>query len=448
MSGRVLVVDDLEPNRRLLEALLARDYCEVIFASTGLAALRAVSDAPPDLILLDWRLPDIDGLEVCRRLKAARESRDIPVVMVTAFNEREARLEALKAGADDFLSKPINALQLSARVRSLLRWKHSLDQMRRRHALGRSGPALDGVEVAQTGAAVALVDDPDSVAHATVSALANRHSLQVLTFPQVLDGVGDGCDVAIVHLGARSMDPLLAVARLQSRESSQRVQILCLAPPDHQDRAARALELGAHDIVVVPSDGDELLLRVTALVRRKRSMDLMQALLEESLEQAVTDPLTGLYNRRFLMGHLGPLLKRAEHGGAPVAVILFDLDYFKRINDQHGHDAGDAVLREFAARVAAQIRPTDFACRLGGEEFVVLLPGATLDYAILAAERLRLAIAGEPFLVRAGERVVVTTSAGVAAAETAPCGPERLLKIADQRLYAAKTAGRNRVAAA
>lgn len=445
MSGRVLVVDDLEPNRRLLDALLARDYCEVSFAASGREALQCAQDLSPELVLLDWRLPDIDGLEVCRRLKADPLTSDIPVVLVTAFSDREARLQALQAGADDFLTKPINALQLSARVRALVHLKRSMDEMRRRHAVGRR-PALVEQDL---GADLVLLSDPADIAATAAAALGPRHRVRVLSAHDFSEGAGDHCDVALIHLAAAEVDALRLVARLQARESTRMLQILCLSPADRPERAARALDLGAHDIVLCPADSDELRLRVATLARRKRALEAMQALIEESLEQAVTDPLTGLYNRRFLIGQLDSLLKRALHGGPPVGLVLFDIDHFKQINDQFGHDAGDAVLRELAARVAAQVRPTDFACRFGGEEFVVVLPGATLDFATVAAERLRLAMLGEPFRVNGGDRsLVVTISAGVAASEGEVQDGDQLLKMADQRLYGAKAAGRNRVAAA
>jgi two-component system, cell cycle response regulator len=174
-------------------------------------------------------------------------------------------------------------------------------------------------------------------------------------------------------------------------------------------------------------------------------MDALRARLDRSLELAITDQLTGLYNRRFINAQLGPLVQRAQCGGDPVSVMIVDLDHFKRINDAHGHDVGDAILREFAVRLASNVRPSDFACRFGGEEFVVIMPRTTGDVACLAAERLRRQICAAPFQAsRLAGPLDVTISIGVATAE-ADDDFDTLLKRADEGLYEAKRAGRNRV---
>jgi two-component system cell cycle response regulator len=181
-------------------------------------------------------------------------------------------------------------------------------------------------------------------------------------------------------------------------------------------------------------------------MRRKRYMDALRYRLDHSLELAITDQLTGLYNRRFVDAQLVPLVQRAQCGGDPVSVTIVDIDHFKRINDTHGHDVGDAVLQEFSVRLASNVRPSDFACRLGGEEFLVIMPRTTGDVACLAAERLRRHICAAPFRAPGlSEPLDVTVSAGVACTEGADDSAEALIKRADEALYEAKRAGRNRV---
>jgi two-component system cell cycle response regulator len=180
-------------------------------------------------------------------------------------------------------------------------------------------------------------------------------------------------------------------------------------------------------------------------MRRKRYMDALRTRLDQSLELAVTDPLTGLYNRRFLVAQLGPLVQRAQCGGGPLSVMAIDLDHFKKVNDTFGHNVGDEVLKEFAMRLASNVRPSDFACRIGGEEFVVIMPATTGDVGCLAAERLRRHICGAPFHVSAPiERLDVSVSIGVAECQAGD-DADSLLKRADDGLYEAKRAGRNRV---
>lgn len=445
MSGRVLVVDDVPSNCRLLEAILQREFCEVSVAATGQEGLRAVRQDPPELVLLDWRLPDIDGLEVCRLLKQDPATRDVPIILVTAFGDREARLLGLSAGADDFLSKPVDAVQLSARVRNMIRWKRTLDVLRKRfQSMGGSAgaePAVHG-----RGGEVLVLQGGSSGA---VGALSAAHRVRVLPLEGMYAAAQEGADVAVISLADQPQEALRLVARLQSREQTRRLQLLCLVPEDAPELAAQAVQLGVQDLAPGRADAEEICTRVAALLKRKRSVEAMQSLIDTSLELAVTDPLTGLYNRRYLLTQLRSLLRRTELGGPPVSLLFLDLDHFKQVNDQHGHDAGDAVLREFAARVLAHVRPTDFVCRLGGEEFLAVLSGASRDYALLAADRLRRSIEAEPFMVDRGQkRLAVTASIGVACSETGLETPEALIKRADTALFEAKAAGRNRAAAA
>lgn len=450
MSGRVLVVDDVAANRRLFEALLARDYLEVTMAASAEEALEAARRDPPDLVLLDVRLPGQDGFTVCKALKSDPQTRHIPVVLVTALGDRESRLKGFTCGADDFITKPVDGLQLAARARSLVRLKRAMDELRRREADGRRIGLFDTGQVMEEGPARVLVlNDPPGPAARLADALAAAHHVRLGDLEALGRETSASLDLCVAPLAAKAHDPLWAVARLQAREDSRDIQVLAYAECDQGELAVRALDLGAHDILPAPLDPEELLARTRVLVRRKRMMEAWRAALEEGLELAVTDPLTGLHNRRYLLAHLKPLVKRAELGGGPVALLLFDLDHFKRINDQYGHDAGDDVLREFSARIAAHIRPTDIACRLGGEEFVVVMPGARGDYARLAADRLRLIISAEPFKVRALQSPLrVTVSIGVASTDGDCFDADVLLKRADEGLYKAKAQGRDRVAEA
>jgi two-component system cell cycle response regulator len=197
-----------------------------------------------------------------------------------------------------------------------------------------------------------------------------------------------------------------------------------------------------------PVDPNELLARVRTQIKRKRYTDLLSTRREETVEMAILDPLTALHNRRYMTTHLKALFEESSQRGKPLSVLVLDIDYFKAVNDSYGHDAGDSVLREFAARVRRNIRGIDLTCRLGGEEFVVVVPDTDLAKAYLVGERLRQCIAAAPFY--AGERIGkldVTASVGVAALEFADDTPELILKRADQVLYCAKRDGRNRVVA-
>jgi two-component system, cell cycle response regulator len=167
-----------------------------------------------------------------------------------------------------------------------------------------------------------------------------------------------------------------------------------------------------------------------------------------SIEAAITDGLTGLHNRRYMESHLGKLVDQAASRGKPLALLVLDIDFFKSINDTHGHDCGDDVLRDFAVRVRKSIRGIDLACRLGGEEFVVVMPETDMAVAATVAERLRRKIAAEPFAIEDGRKMIdVTISIGIATLESSRDNAVQLLKRADQALYRAKRDGRNRVVA-
>jgi two-component system cell cycle response regulator len=169
---------------------------------------------------------------------------------------------------------------------------------------------------------------------------------------------------------------------------------------------------------------------------------------QQSIEMAITDPLTGLYNRRYMESHLATQIEQAAARGKPLTVLVIDIDYFKAINDSHGHDAGDDVLREFATRIRKSIRGIDLACRYGGEEFVVVMPETDMAVGTIVAERLRRRIASEPFSIQqGGGSIEVTISIGIATLDTADDNATSVLKRADQALYRAKRDGRNRVVA-
>lgn len=448
MSARILAVDDVPANLRLLEAKLGAEYYEVITASRGEEALLKAWREQPDVILLDVMMPGMDGFETCRRLKADPETRHIPVVMITALDQREDRLRGLAEGAEDFLSKPFDDVQLLARVKSLARLKVVIDELRSREASGKRMGVIDtdAAGVNGQGGRILVVDDSPRQAEKIRRALEADHTVMMMGDASESSG---GLDLFVVSVVAESFDGLKLIARLHSGDAAKHLPILAVVDPDDASRTVRALELGAHDIVHRPIDPDELAARARSLVKRKRYLDALRQSLDQSLELAVTDQMTGLFNRRYLAGQLEPLVQRAARGGESVALLVADIDLFKRINDGFGHDVGDEVIKEFAARLATNFRPMDIACRYGGEEFVVVMPGTRGDYACLVAERLRRHVAGSPFPIRGGaERIDVTVSIGVAVTEQGADTAERLLKRADEALYKAKQTGRNRVMAA
>jgi len=451
VSARILVVDDVEANVRLLEAKLAAEYYEVISAGDGPSALAKAASEKPDIILLDVMMPGMDGFQVCRKLKDDPATRHIPVVLVTALDGRSDRVAGLEAGADEFLTKPIDDVMLFARVRSLTRLKAVIDELREREASGRRMGLIGGAAARMGGAGgrILVVDDQERQAKRLTGELAIEHRPVMETDPEkALLSARGPVDLVIVNAGAKAFDGLRFAAQLRSDEATRGVPVLAIVDFDDRPRLVKALEIGVNDILAKPVDPQELAARAKTQIRRKRYTDYLRHNLDQSLELAVTDQLTGLHNRRYMTGQLEALMARAARGGEPVALLVIDIDHFKKINDSFGHDVGDEVLREFAVRLASNVRAVDLPIRFGGEEFVVVMPGTQLAAARRIAERIRLHVAGSPFQVLHGrQQLDVTISIGVAVSLPGEDRPYTLLKRADEAVYEAKSTGRNRVIA-
>jgi two-component system cell cycle response regulator len=446
MTARVLVVDDIVANLRLLEAKLLNEYYEVSVAASGQEALAMVQRSLPDVVLLDVMMPGMDGYEVCRRLKAQPATAHIPVVMVTAPTDQAERVRGLEAGADDFLSKPVDDATLFARLRALLRMKQVLDAWRLRaetaRDLGFEPPPGPSASVAGARALLVLADPteaemlgdmlrPDGIEVSACSNPATAWDSILKTLP----------DVVLISLAPDGGDALRLASRLRAETLTRDVPVVLVADPAQKGLVLRGFDLGANDHVLRPVDSNELRARVRNQIRRKRYQERLRAELDRSLEMAVTDPLTGLRNRRYVRRHLDAVLR-----GTGAAVLLLDVDHFKLVNDTHGHAAGDIVLREVAERVRGHLRAADVVARYGGEEFMVVMSGASTEDACLVAERLRSAIASAP-VEADGHALSVTASVGVASGEPGT-GCDDVVGAADAALYRAKNSGRNRVQAA
>jgi two-component system cell cycle response regulator len=454
MTARILVVDDIPANVKLLEARLLAEYFDVLTADDGYKALAICDSTHVDLILLDIMMPGIDGFEVCERLKGNPRTAHIPVVMVTALDQPSDRVRGLKAGADDFLTKPVNDLQLISRVKSLVRLKTLSDELRiRADTASNIGleDMLKGADGREETAQVLLVDGRASSQERIIKALKPVAGVIAMSDPQaaLFEAAESPVDMVIVNANFDEYDPLRLCSQLRSLERTRFLPLLLVTEMGADDLIVRALDLGVNDYIVRPIDPNELVARVLTQIKRKRYNDRLRMSMRQTIELAVTDGLTGLSNRRYLDNHLKVLFNRAAARSKPLSVCITDIDRFKSVNDAYGHDAGDEVLKEFAARVRSTVRGADLACRYGGEEFVVVMPDTDAMSAGAIAERLRSIIESQPFhLKTAGIMLNITASLGLACSTQGAETPEQLLKQADRALYEAKNGGRNRVVAA
>lgn len=452
MSARVLVVDDLPQNVRLLEAKLASEYFDVITASSGAEALELIHSESPDIVLLDVMMPEMDGYEVCERIRADQTVAHLPVIMVSALSDISDRVRGLEAGADDFLSKPVNDVALFARVRSLVRVKMMMDELRLREQTGNSlgvmGPDTDGDDIETDGAEVLLVADPGISTTSIRLMLEREHTVTEENDPENAQrrAMERDFDLIIVSQEISGSDGLRLCSHLRSAERTRQVPILILVQEEAREILIKGLELGINDYLVDPIDSNELRARTRTQIRHKRYQDRLRASYRESVAMAVTDSLTGLYNRRYFDGHLMNLMRQAASGGKPLSLFMLDIDFFKKVNDTYGHSAGDEVLREFAARLGHNLRGIDLAARYGGEEFIVAMPDTDLDRAERVAARLLEEISANPFAIASGPgEIPVTASIGVTMTDGASDSIRDVVDRADHALYEAKATGRNRV---
>jgi two-component system cell cycle response regulator len=259
MTGRVLIVDDIPANVKLLEARLSAEYFDVVTAASGAAALEICERAQCDIVLLDAMMPDMDGFEVCRRLKASPSAHHIPVVIVTALDQPSDRLRGLEAGADDFLTKPVSEVALIARVRSLSRLKRMTDELRIRAStsrdIGMAKAERDAITDSGRGGRILVVDDRPVSSERICGALAAEHSVANETDAnQALFHAAEcNYDLLVISLELAHYDALRLCSQVRSLERTRNMPILAITGVENDARLLRGLEIGVNDFLIQPS---------------------------------------------------------------------------------------------------------------------------------------------------------------------------------------------------
>ncbi len=458
MQGTILILDGVSTNRIMLKVQLSAAYYHVVQSDSLQGLLTLARRCRPDLIVTAMTLPGGDALAVREMLQQDESLRHVPIIAVTAQNDPAARLAALAGGIDDVLSQPLDDLILQARIRSLIRARSGAEELHLRDgtpgALGFAEPAANFAAPAQ----VALLTRDaatGSVWRARLKGLT-RHRLQSHQMGDIHALMADPApDAIVVDLtGAQAQQGLRLLADLRARSMTSHAALIAVVPAAAPHLAADALDRGAHDLLQSGFCPRELSLRLDSQLRRKASSDRLRASVRDGLRAAVRDPMTGLYNRRYALPHLAAIAGKAAAVGSSFAVMLADLDHFKQINDTYGHQTGDAVLTETARRLKSQLRPIDMIARVGGEEFLIVMPNTDQAAATVMANRLCRQINALPFQCPVtGERIQVTTSIGVVVGAPARSDPNlppdqyasALIGQADRALYGAKGSGRNQV---
>lgn len=458
LQASLLIIDSIATNRVALKVKLAAAWYNVSTACTGEEALTRIADLMPDLILVNNTLPDMHVAEFGARLKALLGQAMPPLLAMT--EQQEAREVLLRCGVEDVLPLPIDDRLLLARIRAVLRSSASEAEWRLRegttHALGFAEPAF-------------MFDRPVPMIHLQAAPasdntswldLSSEPGIAVTPMPlrAAMRDLRETASASVVLLDLPTHEPeaaLSILSDLRANAQTRHKAIFVAVPEGRYDLAAQALDLGADDTTIGQLPASEISLRARRLHTRREINESLRATVRNGVEAAIRDPLTGLYNRRYALPHLDRIAEQSRLSGRSYAVMIADLDHFKRINDMYGHEVGDAVLSECAKRMQQNMRAVDLVARIGGEEFLIVLPATERAAARQAALRLCKRISQSPVTVAARDiSVDVTVSIGLALSDSfgdmpgdklpSYQAPDEMLNRADRALYRAKETGRNR----
>lgn len=460
MPGRILIADDRFASRLMLAALFGGAYYDVLQADRADRALDIAGQEQPGAIVISDNLAGMGSLALCDALHGLPDCAHSLRVVLTDRPDPARAATLIAAGADDVICRTSSDQEILARLRRLFEHRARIADLTMQ---GIATPRPAGL-----AEAAAEFDAPIRVAIFSAAPHAADWAQAIGTGPggtrfarPLLAATGamvpDRADVVVLDGDSLGRDAALRMTATMLRRGQGPVPEVLVAT-DGRDPAlaVQALDLGAGGILPLPFDTAEAQARIALLHRRRQDIVALQDRLRSGLESAVTDPLTGLYNRRYALPRIEQVVRDVRATGRMAAVLMADLDHFKWVNDTHGHPAGDAVLQGVARILSAGVEGHGFAARIGGEEFVIVLPDSTPHAARAIAQRLRAAVAGASLPAPAhAQGLQVTVSIGLANVDARLMQPfigppeeaSRVLARADHALYRAKKAGRNRVMA-
>ncbi|WP_353308551.1 diguanylate cyclase [Shimia sp. NS0008-38b] len=467
MAAHVLIVDSISANRILLKVKLASAFAHVEQAASAGEALDLLHAETPDLLVLGGDLVDMPAIELCGLIKENPAFSHLPILLVHTDGTRADRIEALRAGADDAFEMSVSTDALLARIRSIMRVRNSYEELRLRERAGRIPGLAEAVKGFDSPAQVliAALNAPEGDQWTTHLKQMVPYGLRHQKVAEIMRDMSQftAPDAIVISLQvARPEEALRLLAEVRARAATRQAAVLVVLDEANDTARINALDLGANDVIVEGFDAEEAALRLDSMIARKRMTDRLRKRVEDGLTAAVTDPLTGLFNRRYAIPHLSKMAQRANSQRGDFAVMLADLDHFKGVNDQYGHAAGDIVLSEIARRMRRCLSQADLIARMGGEEFLVVVQTSDAHSAAQVAQRLCDAVGSEPVYIRGRDiQIPVTISIGVAMgsdmleakgiAANSHCATSQdglasaLLDRADKALYGAKAEGRNTV---
>lgn len=439
--GNILIVDDLPDNLRLLRDTLRAEGYKVRSAITGAMALRAAQSPSTELILLDIKLPDIDGYEVCRQLKSDERTAEIPIIFLSALNETFNKVQGLAAGGVDYIAKPFQVEEVLARVETHL-------------TIGRLQQKLQKQNLR-------LLIEIEERQRLEESLFAEKELAQV-----TLQSIGDAVITTDAQGNVRYFNPI--AERLTGWRADEvqgvpfstvflivdQVTRETVENPINKALLEERIVTLANNTILISQDGTEYPIADSAAPIRDRKGQIIGAVmvfhdvtesryLTHKLSwEANHDALTGLINRRRFEQHLVDAIASVKDSNHRHALCYLDLDQFKVVNDTVGHIAGDELLRQITALIQQGVRAHDMLARLGGDEFGILLNQCSLSQATQIAENLKNLVHQFRFIWN-GQTFIIGVSIGVVAIDQTSQNLMELLGAADAACYAAKARGRN-----
>jgi two-component system, cell cycle response regulator len=451
---RILIVDDNPLNIKILKAQLSGEMFEFYTAQSGAECIEKASTLLPDLILLDVMMPELSGYEVTWKLKTAPRTSNIPIILVTALDSPEDKAKGLEVGADEFLTKPVNGIELLTRVRSMLKLKKYYEQLELRtqseeqfiHVSKTPGNVAEPMEIRKI-----LVVEDDAKDIKLLSNYLSNLPYQLIHTQTGWEALAlaktEKIDLVILDVILPGMDGFEVCRSLKENPDTQNIQVMMLTCLGDLENKLIGVETGTDDFLVKPVNQREFIVRVKALLRKKAYIDQIRFHYEQAMNSSVTDGLTGLYNQAYFSSFLDIEVRRSLRFKHSTVVMMMDVDDFKTYNDTHGHLTGDSILKIVGELLRRNLRDIDLVARYGGDEFAAILPYIDIETAARVAERITKAVSTHSFLSMAtkGPLGPVTLSIGLAECPSHAETSQDLIQKADKMLYEAKKAGKNKV---
>ena len=450
MPRRLLIVDDVPTNRILLKAKLTAAGYAVDLAGNVAGAISAIKNRLPDVAMISCSLDDDDARHLPRLLNAKSVAGRVPVILMNGGTQAVMPSE----NVDAVVELPSHDGLLLARLRSVLRVRDLEEELEMRattcRELGMAETAENYTKQPHILLVPRAVDDGVELADELSARLSCR--ITILPLPSVMARLDQRGEIDVVLFDADPVDPtqdLHVLSDLRCRAETRHAGIVMRVPINAEIEAGMALDLGASDVIVGDPGAEYISAVLNQQIRARDKLRRLRAQVQAGLKLAVTDPLTGLYNRRYALSHLERQVVRSKETGRALAVMVLDIDRFKNVNDRHGHQMGDEVLAAVGQTLADNLRGADLLSRFGGEEFLITMPDTTVSEARQAAERLCKKVAGLGVTLPNGTTVSVTLSIGLAVRVVRKGAPalmaEKMIADADRALFRSKNDGRNQV---